>query len=805
MFKNYLKIALRNLIKYKSFSFINITGLAIGIAACVLILLFVSDELSYDKFHEKYDRIYRVHTSGRLANNEFNMAVSCAPMAGTLMREFPEVESATRIRNYGFPVFRYGDKAFSEEKVFWVDSTFFDVFTAKFLEGSAETALFQPDAIVLTESMRKKYFGDEPAVGKVINSDRRLDLIVTAVIEDFPRNSHFRPDFLENLARYGDSRNNRWVSNNFHTYAVLKEGTDEAEFERKVGDLVLKYAAPQIEQFTGTSFEKLKEQGAAYAFNVQKLTDIHLHSNLEYELEPNSKASYVYIFSVVAVAILLIACINFMNLSTAKSTTRAREVGIRKTLGSNKGKLISQFLTESILLTMIAVVISIIVIKLMLPVFNNIAAKQLDFNLFDNFVSLPAIILFSVIVGIVSGLYPAFVLTSFQPVNVLSGGGKKWGKGSWLRSGLVVFQFCISVILFVGTFVVYYQLEYIQNKDLGYSKEQLVIVEKTDDIGNRIPAFKNRLSDNHNVISVTNHHTVPGKAFGNNVYQFEGGGGNENHLFWMWFADYDLAETYGIEMLEGRFFSEEFPSDSQGVVVNEKAVKALGLEDPIGKRIIDRGRRPEDTRFFPIIGVMKDFHFESLHSEVRPIMVMPMRGNGRYTAVRIAPNDIKSTMQYIEATWKDFAFDQDFEYTFMDDQFARLYAAEQRTSNLFTTFSVLAVSIACLGLLGLAAFVTEQRTKEIGIRKVMGATVPSILFLLVKEFTKWVILANLIAWPLAYFAMNDWLSSFAYRIDIGFGIFVIAGVISLFVSVATVMSQVVRASLSNPADSLRYE
>jgi putative ABC transport system permease protein len=805
MFQNYFKIAIRNLIKHKSFTFINVTGLAIGIAACVIILLFVADELSYDKHHEKSDRIYRTYTEGRLANNEFRMAVSCSPMAGTLKREFPEVEAVTRIRNYGFPVFRYGDKAFSEERVYWVDSTFFDVFSAAFLEGTPETAIKQPDAIVLTESMRKKYFGDESALGKIINSDRRNDLIVTAVIEDFPRNSHFRPDFLENLSRYGDSRSNQWVSNNFYTYVALKEGADVLEFERKLGDLVYKYAAPQIEQFTGTSFKKLEEQGAAYAFKLQKMTDIHLYSNLEYEIGPNSNASYVYIFSIVAIAILLIACINFMNLSTARSTTRAREVGVRKTLGSNKSKLIQQFLTESVILTTISVIISLIIIKLILPVFNNIAGKQLDLALFDNLTNLPLIILFSVLVGIIAGIYPAFVLTSFQPVNVLSGSGKKWGKGSWLRSGLVVFQFGISVVLFVGTFVVYYQMDYMQNKDLGYNKEQLILVEKTDDLGDRIPAFKNRLLDNPSVISVTNHNTAPGKGFGNTVYQVEGEGSNENHLFWLWFADYDLVDAYGIEMLEGRFFSEEFPSDSQGVVLNEKAVKAIGLQDPIGKRLIDRGRNPEDTRFMPIIGVMKDFHFESLHAEVRPMAIFPMRGNGRVTAVRIAPTELKATMNFMENTWKDFAFDQAFEYNFMDDEFARLYAAEQRTSDLFTAFSVLAVLIACLGLLGLAAFVTEQRTKEIGIRKVMGASVPTILFLLIKEFTKWVIIANLIAWPIAYFAMNSWLESFAYRIDVGISVFFIAGFLSLLVSVFTVMSQVIKASLSNPVDSLRYE
>ncbi len=805
MLFNYFKIAFRNLIKHKSFSLINITGLAIGIASCVLILLFVQDELSYDRFHEKADRIVRVHTEGRLADNEFRMAVSPAPLAFTLVDEFPEVEAAFRMRSYGFPVFRYGDKAFSEERVYWADSTIFDVFTVKFLEGNSETALTRPDALVLTESMRKKYFGDEPALGKIINSDRRNDFMVTAVIEDFPKNSHFHPDFFENLSRYGNSRNTFWVSNNFYSYVVLKEGTSIDEFETKLEGLVQKYAAPQIQQFAGQSFEELKKQGAAYRFKAQPLTSIHLYSNLEYEMEANSDAAYVYIFSLIALGILIIACINFMNLSTARSTTRAREVGIRKTLGSTKSRLVQQFLTESTILTLLAVVIAIFFINLMLPYFNEVSGKNLEFSVFNNFVTLPLIVIFAIVVGLFAGLYPAFVLTSFQPANVMKGASGKSGSRSWLRSGLVVFQFGISVFLFAGTFVVYSQMDYMQNKKLGYNKDQLIIIEKTDDLFNRIPEFKQRLLENPNVLSVTNHQTVPGRGYGNTVYQIEGHGSNENHLFWQWFADYDLLETYQLEMAEGRFFSEEFPSDSSGVVLNEKAVKALGLTDPIGKRLIDRDRNPENTRYMPIIGVVKDFHFESMHSAIRPLAIFPIRFNGRLTAARISAQNISSTISFIEDTWKDFAFDQAFEYEFMDDEFERLYAAEQTTANLFTAFSMLAVFIACLGLFGLAAFITEQRTKEIGIRKVMGASTPGILMILLKEFSKWVLIANIIAWPLAYMGMSSWLENFAYRIDIGWSIFILSGLISLIISILTVSSQVIKAATSNPVKSLRYE
>jgi putative ABC transport system permease protein len=534
------------------------------------------------------------------------------------------------------------------------------------------------------------------------------------------------------------------------------------------------------------------------------MTSIHLYSDLEYEIEVNSDASYVYLFSIIALGILLIACINFMNLSTARSTTRAREVGIRKTLGSTKSRLVQQFLTESTIITLIAVIIAIIFIKVLLPYFNNVSGKSLSFTLFDNFTALPLIVIFAVFVGLIAGLYPAFVLTSFLPANVMKGPSGKKGSGSWLRSGLVVFQFGISVVLFVGTFVVYNQMDYIQNKKLGYNKDQLIIIEKTDDLFEKIPEFKLRLLENPNVINVTNHNTIPGRGFGNTVFQIEGQGGNENHLFWLWFGDYDLKDTYQLEMVEGRYFSEEFPADSQAVVLNEKAVQAIGIENPVGKRLIDRGPNGE-ARYMPIIGVVKDFHFESMHSAIRPMAIFPMRGNGRLTAARISAQNIMSTISFIEDTWKEYAFDQAFEYVFMDDEFARIYAAEETTANLFTVFSMLAVFIACLGLFGLAAFITEQRTKEIGIRKVMGASVPEILLILVKEFTKWVLIANIIAWPLSYIGMSSWLENFAYRIDIGWGIFILSGVISLIISILTVSSQVVKAATANPVKSLRYE
>ena len=671
--------------------------------------------------------------------------------------------------------------------------------------GDAATALNKPDAIILTESSWKKYFGDEDPMGKLINSDRRRDYIVTGVIKDFPKNSHFKADFLSPLSAYQDAGNDRWVSNNFYTYIVFREGVDPNVFEPKMYSLIEKYAIPQIERFTGQPYDKLQEQGANYEFKLQPLVDIHLHSNLEYELEPNSDASYIYIFSIVAIAILLIACINFMNLSTARSATRALEVGIRKTLGSNKAKLVQQFLIESILLTFIAVIFATIIIKILLPFFNDLAGKNLEIGYFDNPVALPAIIGFALIVGLFAGIYPAFFLTSFIPVEVLKGNTKMRGKGAWMRSTLVIFQFSVSIILFVGTFIVYNQLQYIQNKKLGFNKDQVVVLEKTDDIGDQIPVLKQQLLENNNIKSVTNHQTIPGSGFGNSVFQLEGESAEENHLLWMWFTDYDLLDTYEIEMAEGRFFSEEFPSDSNAVVINEKAMKAMGITDPLSRQFVDRGRNSEEVRYMPIIGVMKDFHFQSLHSEIRPMIIFPIRFNGRYTAVKIASENITETLAFMENKWKDIAHDQAFEYVFLDEEFMKNYEAEMRTGDLFTSFSVLAILIACLGLYGLAAFITEQRTKEIGIRKVMGASVGSILLILCREFSKWVLIATIISWPLAYFGMDTWLEDFYYRIDITWGVFILSGVVALVIAIITVSTQVIKAATANPADSLRYE
>lgn len=667
MLKNYFKIAVRNLLKYKAYSFINIAGLAIGIACCILILLFVNDELNYDKFHKNYKNIYRVTLDSKIGNNEFVGAVTPTPMAEALIRDFPQVKAAAKFTNFGFPVLRYGDKVYSEEKMYWADSSIFDVFTFEFVKGEAKNALNQPNTMVLTEKMAKKYFGDEDPVGKFINSDNRTDVLVTGVVKEFPENSHFHFDFLGTLAgrQLGDGQ--IWVSNNYYTYFALQEGTDYKQFEAQMNKKFLEYIGPQILQFTGIPFEEHLKQGLRYQYDIQPITDIHLNSNIENEIEPNSDITYVYIFSLIAVGILFIAIINFMNLSTARSSGRAKEVGIRKTLGSTFNQLIKQFLSESVIMSFIAILLAVGFVYLMLPFFNDIAQKNLSLNLFGNVFIIPSLILLSIFIGVLAGSYPAFFLASFRPVAVLNGKLKRGAKGSFLRSGLVIFQFAISIILIVGTVIIYNQLQYIQSKNLGFNKEQVLIVHKTDDIGLRVVNFVEELKTNPNVINASNSTSVMGLNFGNSAYRMNDKPEQSPVLLWNFFTDVNFANTYQIKMAEGRFYSKDRVTDSTGIVINEAAIKTLGIVgDPIGQDIFRIGGNNGTGVTNKIIGVVKNFHFESLHNEIRPLAVnIFFRGNfGRYVSVRVASKDIDETIDFIENKWLNYAGKQAFEYTF---------------------------------------------------------------------------------------------------------------------------------------------
>ncbi len=812
MFWSYVKITVRNVIRQKLYSAINILGLAIGVAACITIILYVQEELSYDRYHEKADRIYRVAYSARIGGNDFNGALSAAPVAGTLLEEFPEVETTTRIGYIGgYPVLRYGEKVFSEERFTGADSTIFDVFDIPFIIGNPKTALTEPNSMVLTESTARRYFGDENPIGKLMTSDKVNERMVTGVIEDFPHNSHFHYDFLLSFATYPFSRSTAWLNHNLYTYIVLKEGASAEELEAKFPDMIRKYVGPQIEQTLGVSWDQMGEDGSSYEIFLQPLTDIHLYSHLDREIEVNGNITYVYIFSIIAAFILIIACINFMNLASARSASRAREVGIRKTLGSNRGMLVRQFLVESIVLTLVAVVLAVILVILIQPWFNSQVGLQLSFR----YSNLPWIVLGTIMVGILAGSYPAFFLSSFKPVVVLRGTMKSSGRGSRLRSGLVVFQFTITIILFTSTVMVRNQLDYVQNKDLGYAPENLLVVENTDDIGQQIGAFKQELAMHGNILEVSNSTSIPGEPpSGESVFGLSTPTGDQYQILAMYFTDVNFLNTYGMKIAEGRFFSEDFSTDSNSVVINQAAVEAYGIEDPIGRELIVYGGPDNQTARVPIIGVIQDFHFESLHSPIRPMIIIPYGTRifggpgptfGRYTTLRIRPDDITGTLSSVEAIWAGFALDQAFEYTFFEDNFNALYKNEFRTQTIATMFSVLTIFVACLGLLGLASFTAEQRTKEIGIRKVLGATVPGIFTLLSRDVLKLVVFSALLSLPISWYAMHNWLENFAYRIDYSLLTFIIASLVALVIAVLTVTWQVLKAATTNPISALQYE
>lgn len=808
MLKNYFKIAVRNILRNKLYSSINILGLAVGIASCLAILSFVRNEFSYDRFNRHADQIYRAAFIATFNGREIKSAMSPAPMGATIQHDMPEVLAYTRLHYEGSCIIRYDRKTFVEQKFLWADSTLFDVFTLPFVAGNPKTALVQPNTVVITETTALKYFGKENPIGKVLNMDKSTDYIITGIIKDIPEASHFHADFIASLTSERDSRNPNWMSNNYYTYFLLKKGTDPAKFNRKLDDEIVTHADPQLKAVTGVSMNEFLAAGNKVGFLLQPLTAIHLHSHLDYELEPNGNLSTVYIFSAIALAILLIACINFVNLATARSEKRAKEVGIRKTLGSPRSRLVWQFMAESVLMSGTAVILAVAIMEFALPAFSNIADKNLTLGLLPNPWMIPALIGLAIVIGIIAGSYPAFYLSSFDAIDVLKSEKRKGGREFFLRNSLVVFQFAISIVLFIGTLIIYDQLNYVQTKYLGFDKEECVVIYRTDDLAGQIQSFEQELKQNKDIISITNSSAIPGNQYSDSGFWLEGTGADKLVDLRTMQSDFDFAKTYKLQMAAGRFFSKEHPSDTGAVVVNQEVERAFGVKNIVGKYLVLPGETKTDQKSFEVVGVLKDFNYNSLHEPIRPLVIRLRKETdapNSFVTVRLAPGNHLSTISYIENAWKKYAGNEEFNFSFLDVNLQRLYSVDQRTNKIAGAFSILAIFIACLGLLGLAAFITEQRTKEIGIRKVLGASVPEIIMLLSSQFAKWVLIANIIAWPVAYYIMNNWLTGFAYRVNINLWFFIAAGVIALLVAILTVSSQAIKAATANPVKSMRYE
>lgn len=801
MLQNYFKVAFRNILKHKFYSVLNIAGLAFGLTACFLIGLYIYDEVSFDKFHKDSQNIYCIALHGKLGGQDIQTASSCPPLAEAMVTNIPGVEQATRINNWSNVVMKYEDKAFTETKALLVDSNFFEFFSFQLLEGDIKTALKEPRTLVLSKEAAYKYFGDQFALGKIITVGNDNEAFkVTGVANEAPANSHIQYDMLLSAASDDNMKDGGWTNNGLYTYYRKNPNTSTQDIDGKLRDLTVEHVGPELEAGFGVNFKEFEKQGGIYAYYSYSLTSSHLYQvDLNDGLTPNSDIKYVYIIGAVGIFILLIACINFMNLSTARSASRAKEVGLRKTLGSVRSKLVLQFLSESFVYTLAGTLIAIVGVYALLPAFNLLAGKQLDFSVMFTPVILGGVIVVFFVVALLAGSYPAFYLTSFNPVDVLKGKVKAGMKSKGIRSALVVVQFTISIALIICTMVVYNQLNYLQEKNIGLDKQNVLVLRNTSRLGNNRDAFREALNNQSGIVKASYTNNVfPGV---NNTTVFRTAGTTQDRILGTYVADYDHLNVLKMELLQGRYFSKDFPSDSSACVINEAAVKELGWADPLNEKLTNyNGSTPQDMT---VVGVVKDFNFESFKTKVRPLVIrLDPRSNN--ILIRYEGNS-KDAVATVETLWKRNAPNEPFEYVFLDENFDRLFREEQRLGQVFSVMTGIAIFIACLGLMGLASFTAEQRTKEIGIRKVMGASVSSVSGLLSKEFMILVAIAFVVASGLAFYAMDSWLGTFAYRIDLGPVVFIMGGLIAAVIAWLTVSFHFIKAARSNPSDSLRYE
>jgi putative ABC transport system permease protein len=783
MLTNYFKIALRTLRKHTGYAFINIAGLAVGLAACLLIGLYVHDEVSYDDFHAHADRTYRVLREFDIPDLHVTIQTTPPALASALKESMPAVEAAVRV-NRASPVVERGTQKFVEADFIVADVGFFEMFSFPVLHG--EASLDRPGTLVLTKAMATKYFAEDNPVGQnlLVGNDA---LEVVGVIADVPANSHLQFGFVSAL----EAPEPNWGLNNFLTYVLLREGASPEAVTPQIADLIRLNTDPEDER-----------EGNDFIPHLQPITGIHLGQGVAVDIGSQGNILYVYLFTALAAFIVLLACINFMNLATARSAERAREVGMRKTLGARRVQLAAQFLGESVLMTALALVLALVLCQLTLPLLNNLADKSLAFSTLYNGPQALILVGLALLVGLVAGAYPALVLSGFQPSRVLKGAALPGG-GDQLRKGLVVFQFAISIALLVGTGVVQHQLGFMKSAGLGFDADNVVLIEQANFLGSQRETFKQQIAQVPGVEAVTSGFSMPGTFFINSMWQpvaSEEGPETEAQNMDYSFVDFDYTETLGIEIVAGRSLSQEFATDSSAAILNEAAVRDFGWspEEAIGQRLA------QGQTEYTVIGVAKDFHYRSLHAEIYSLALFGPRRAPRYVAARIAPEDMPGTLAALQGIWKQFS-DLPFEYAFLADDLAAQYRAEDRLAKVFGVFAGLAILIGCLGLFGLAAFMAAQRTKEIGIRKVLGASVGSLIGLLSKDFLNLVVLAFLIAAPVAYFAMNWWLEDFAYRVEISWPIFLMAGSLALAIALLTVSYQAIRAAVANPVESLRYE
>ena len=799
MIKNYFKIAWRNLTRHKVYAAINIAGLAAGLSACILIFLFIKDELSYDSHFSKSERIYRVACDFNLMGEADKFALVSKLLAPRMKKDFPEVEHAVRLRNVGKQTIWYEDKAFNEENIFFADSNFFQVFNYQFLAGNPNTALMEPKTIVLTEPLAEKFFGTPAeAVGKTLRFSKHSHL-VTGVIKD-PGHSHIKLNALMAMSTVErdpaapPSTKDDWFGVSSYTYALLKPGTQPAQLEKSLQNLVQTEIDPWIKE------SKLQ---AKVMFFVQPLTDVHLINDFTYDISPSGNRSYLYIFGFVALFILTIACINYMNLATARSARRAKEVGLRKVVGAHRSQLVRQFIGESVFITLISVVLALVLVELILPFFNELTEKSFSYTYFLSGPFLLALLGIMLFVGLVAGSYPAFFLSKFKPVDVLKSDKSPRGSNALLRKVLVVTQFTISLVMIIGTLVVFSQMHYLKNTSLGFNKEQVLVIDIPSGdtaLVSRLKEIKSDFLAHPSIKKVATAAHIPGNQVGRRLFFTEHNGERQERTMSVMAIDYDFLDLMDIKLADGRNFSKDFPTDQKNFLVNEAAVRYTGWQKPVGEKL-----SMGEPEFSEVVGVVKDFHFASLHNKIEPMALVLAPKTQGFLLVRTENQNLPATISFIEEKWKAFDQRHPMEYFFLDVNFDKQYRSEEKMLTVFGYFAGLTIFIACLGLFGLASFTAEQRTKEIGIRKVMGSSVSDIILLLSRDFALLVIIAIVLASPIAWFGMHKWLEDFAYRTDIGWWIFGAAGFSALLIAMLTVSFQATKAALLNPIKALRAE
>ena len=808
MFKNYLNNAFRNIRKQTGYIILNVGGLAIGITSFMFITLYVIHELSYDRFHENYENIYRLKVIGRMAGGVLDQAVTAAPMAQAMLNDYPEVLEATRVIRMGAWLIRFGENRFNEDGMLFADSTFFNVFDFKLLRGDQKTALVRPKSMILTEEYAKKYFGNQDPMGQKMSVEADTNLYtVTGVIQNIPDNSHIKFDLLASMSSYPNQANSQqWVSHNFYTYIVVANGTDADVLQEKFQQMVIKYVGPQLKEIIGLTIEDFRNAGNDFSYVLEPLKDLHLKGATQYYLEPMGSVTTVYIFAVIAILILIIAVINYINLATAKSAGRAKEVGVKKVAGAYKSGLIFQFLGESLIIVTFATIMALLFVYALTPSFNQLIGKDLSVGLLDNFTGILFLIALILIVGVSAGFYPAFVLASFNPIEVLKGTLNPGSMSKRLRGLLVVFQFTVSIVIIIGSIIVYSQLNFMTKKDLGFQKENLLIIRRPDAFFRQIESFRDQVLKIPGVGKIGISRAVPGTIFNNNAFFKDEDPEKNTYLINQTQVSFDFPQALGVQLVEGRFFSREYGTDSTAILINEATVKSMGLIDPIGKYIL-QPRGPQQFQKLQIIGVMKDFNIESMHKAIPPVCftVMGPGGGDQYATVRLTGNDVPATISAIEETWKTFTTRQPFQYDFFSDTWDNLYSSEMKTGKIFIIFSLLAIFIACLGLLGLVTYITNKRTREIGIRKTYGASMQVVLRLLSKEVVFLILISSLIAYPIAYFGSKYWLEGFASKVNVSPFIYILATAVTLVIGWLSISYQALKASNYNPARALRIE